>query len=133
MYYEKEELLKTLISNEAFFKDLREVSIEGPSFHWWPIYLEWSLDDQIASRLHHFLVSKEWENLLKEANITEGVANAFHNILSKLRKWRPSIKGLAFESLDIIDLGLLKEKVYAALPCLCEDKAPALDGLSMAF
>ena len=56
-----------------------------------------------------------------ESSIKEGVAGAFQLLLSETGEWRPSIEGLAFNSLLPIDSASLEvpfseEEIF--LPCL---------------
>lgn len=39
----------------------------------------------------------------KDANIKEGVANAFHGFVTEVRDWRPSISGISFTSFENAD------------------------------
>lgn len=39
----------------------------------------------------------------KDANIKEGVANAFHGLVTEVRDWRPSIRRISFTSFENAD------------------------------
>ena len=68
----------------------------------------------------------------------EGVAGAFQLLLSEIGEWRPSIEGLAFNSLSLADSATLEvpffeEEVFSALSSLSGDKASGSDGFTLAF
>ena len=70
--------------------------------------------------------------------IKEGVANAFHMVLSKVGKWRPNIDGLVFDSLasddsQALEIPFSEEEVFATLSCLSGDKAFGPDDVSLGF
>ena len=57
------------------------------------------------------------------------MSRTFHNLISKLRDWRPSISKKSYESLGSdnlrnLEVPLVEEEVLVALSTLCEDKAP---------
>ena len=73
-----------------------------------------------------------------ENSIKEGVARAFQLLLSETREWRPSMKGLTFNSLSPADSAALEvpfseKEVFTALSSLCGDKALGPDGFTLAF
>ena len=72
-----------------------------------------------------------------ENNIKEGVTNAFHLLLSEMRKWWPSIKRLVFNSLSpavAVDVELpFFEGEFFQLSSLCGDKTPGLDDFTLAL
>ncbi|RVW85403.1 Polyadenylate-binding protein RBP47B' [Vitis vinifera] len=74
-----------------------------------------------------------WRKLTEETEMKEGVVNAFQNILSEKRDWRPSISGLPFSFLDSVQAGLIEdafsmEEVQTAVFGLNGDKAPGPGG-----
>ena len=74
----------------------------------------------------------------KENEIREGVVNEFKLLLSTAGGWRPSIGGLSFARLEVVDRARLeepfsKQEVFKALKGFSGNKAPKPDGFSMAF
>ena len=66
------------------------------------------------------------------------MVGAFQNLLSKARKWRPCLDGLAFKILDNheaerLELPFSEEEVFVALSDLGKDKALGTDGYTMVF
>ena len=93
-----------------------------------------------ARRRKNFLssITVDGRKLTEETEMKEGVVNAFQNILSEKRDWRPSISGLPFSFLDSVQAGLIEdafsmEEVQTAVFGLNGDKAPGLDGCTLAF
>ena len=64
-----------------------------------------------AQRRKNFLASiiVDGRKLTEESEIKKGVVNAFQNILSEKRDWRPSISGLPFSFLDSVQAGLIED------------------------
>ena len=66
------------------------------------------------------------------------VVRAFQELLSALREWQPYPTNLSFWRLEVVDMSRMEEpfiedEVFAALKEFSGDKAPGLDGFSMAF
>ena len=66
------------------------------------------------------------------------MARVFQKHLTDSMEWREDIHGLSFVSLSPEEVGSLEvafreEEVFIALNELNEDKAPGLDGFSLAF
>ncbi|RVW77212.1 hypothetical protein CK203_043334 [Vitis vinifera] len=60
------------------------------------------------------------------------------NWLSRRRGWRPGVEGLPFMRLDSseaegLEIPFTEGEVFVALSDLGKDKAPGLDGFTMAF
>ena len=76
--------------------------------------------------------------LTEENEIRDGVVNGFKFMLSAVRGWRPSIRGMSFERLEAVDAANLgepfsKQEVLEALKGFCGDKALGPDRFTMAF
>ncbi|XP_034688181.1 uncharacterized protein LOC117916336 [Vitis riparia] len=77
--------------------------------------------------------------LTEESEIKEEVRITFQGLLADPGDWKPSINGLNFERLEKVEIvwGVEKpfseEEVFEALVDCCEEKAPGLEGFSMAF
>ena len=76
--------------------------------------------------------------LVGENNIKEGMARAFQLMFSKMGEWRSSIEGLVFNFMSstnsaAFELPFSEDEVFSALSSLCGDKAPGLDGFTLAF
>ena len=74
----------------------------------------------------------------KEAEIKEGLVNAFQNMLSAPGGWCPSFPDLAIteignEESARLEEVFLEEEIWAALSGLNSEKAPGPDGFPMAF
>lgn len=69
--------------------------------------------------------------------IKEGIVRAFHNLLLEQGEWRPSIRNMMFQTLDVQDAEKLKvpfqEEVLAALSDLKGNKAPGPDRFSLVY
>ena len=66
------------------------------------------------------------------------MVGAFQKLYSEERGWRLCIEGLSFMRLvssevEGLEIPFLKEEVFATLTVLGKDKAPGLDGFTMAF
>ena len=93
-----------------------------------------------ARRRKNFLssITVDGRKLTEETEMKEGVVNAFQNILSEKRDWRPSISGLPFSFLDSVQAGLIEdafsmEEVQTAVFGLNGDKAPGPGGFTLTF
>ena len=93
-----------------------------------------------AQRRKNFLssITVDGRKLTEETEMKEGVVNAFQNILSEKRDWRPSISGLPFSFLDSVQAGLIEdafsmEEVQTAVFGLNGDKAPGPGGFTLTF
>ena len=76
--------------------------------------------------------------LTEENEVRDGVVNEFKLMLSTVRGWRPSIRGMSFERLEVVDAARLEEpfseqEVLKALKGFCGDKVLGPDGFTMAF
>ena len=76
--------------------------------------------------------------LTEEQDVREGVANAFHQLLSESSEWKADIKGLQLDHLSLqeaesLELPFSEEEVRFALMEMNGDKAPGLDGFTVAF
>ena len=68
----------------------------------------------------------------------EGVANAFHQLLSENSEWKADIEGLHLDHLSLqevesLELLFSEEEIRSALMEMNGDKAPCLDGFTVAF
>ena len=68
----------------------------------------------------------------------EGVANAFHQLLSENSEWKADIEGLHLDHLSLqevesLELLFSEEEIRSALMKMNGDKAPCLDGFTVAF
>ena len=93
-----------------------------------------------ARRRKNFLssITVDGRKLTEETEMKEGVVNAFQNILSEKRDWRPSISGLPFSFLDSVQAVLIEdafsmEEVQTAVFGLNGDKAPGPGGFTLTF
>nr|CAN79448.1 hypothetical protein VITISV_004425 [Vitis vinifera] len=71
-------------------------------------------------------------------DIKDSVCRTYQSLLSESGDWRPSINGLNFKELgegvaSSLEVMFSEEEIFAALSSCCEDKAPGLDGFTMAF
>ena len=76
--------------------------------------------------------------LTKEQDVREGVANAYHQMLSENAEWKADIGGLQLDHLSLqetenLELPFSEEEVCSALMEMNGDKAPGPDGFTVAF
>ncbi|RVW81753.1 putative ribonuclease H protein [Vitis vinifera] len=81
-------------------------------------------------------INGEW--LLEEQEIREGIANAFHNLLSEDMGWKVDIGRLQFDQISQqeaknLERSFTEDEIHAALMEMNGDKVPGPDGFSMAF
>ena len=74
----------------------------------------------------------------KEADIKDGLVDAFQNLLSTPGGWSPSLSDLAFNRIGSEDVTRLEEtfsedEIWTAISGLNSDKAPGPDGFPLAF
>ena len=74
----------------------------------------------------------------KEADIKDGLVDAFQNLLSAPGDWSPSLPDLAFNGIGSDDVTRLEEtfsedEIWTTISGLNSDKAPGLDGFPLAF
>ena len=66
------------------------------------------------------------------------VEQFYHSLYHESESWRPEADGLEFDSIDLVDRGLMerpfdREEVLQVLQNLQGDKAPGPDGITMTF
>ena len=76
--------------------------------------------------------------LTEEQDVREGVANAYHQMLSENAEWKVNIGGLQLDHLSLqetenLELPFSEEEVCSALMEMNGDKAPGPDGFTVAF
>ena len=76
--------------------------------------------------------------LTEEKDVREGLANAFHQLLSEDSGWKTDIEGLHLEHLSIqeaesLELPFFEEEIRFALMEMNSDKTPDPDGFTMTF
>ena len=76
--------------------------------------------------------------LTEEQDVREGVANAYHQMLSENAEWKVDIGGLQLDHLSLqetenLELPFSEEEVCSALMEMNGDKAPGPDGFTVAF
>ena len=86
--------------------------------------------------LERIKINGEW--LLEEQEIREGIANAFHNLLSEDMGWKADIGRLQFDQIsqqeaENLERSFTEDEIHAALMEMNGDKAPSPDGFTMAF
>ena len=74
----------------------------------------------------------------EELDLKNSVVGAFKNLYTEEGGWRPGVEGLPFMRLDSyeaegLEIPFTEREVFAALSDLGKDKAPGLDGFTMAF
>nr|CAN69965.1 hypothetical protein VITISV_039410 [Vitis vinifera] len=74
----------------------------------------------------------------EEQDMREGIANAYQQLLSENSNWKADIGGLLLKQsspseADGIELPFFETEIYAALMGMNGDKAPGLDGFTVAF
>ena len=73
-----------------------------------------------------------------ESDVTDQVVDFFNKLYWESEAWRPTIEGLEFACLDETERSMLerefeKEEIIKVLKEAKGDKAPKLDGFTMAF
>ena len=86
--------------------------------------------------LERIKINGEW--LLEEQEIREGIANAFHNMLSEDMGWKADIGRLLFDQIsqqeaENLERFFTEDEIHAALMEMNGDKASGPDGFTMAF
>ncbi|KAJ9685002.1 hypothetical protein PVL29_017148 [Vitis rotundifolia] len=86
--------------------------------------------------LNRIRINGVW--LSEEQEIREGIANAFHQMLSEDSKWKADIGGLNLKQIspqeaESMELPFSNNEVHSALLDMNGDKAPGPDGFTMAF
>ena len=76
--------------------------------------------------------------LTEEQDVREGVANAFHQLLSESSEWKADIEGLQLDHLSLqeaesFELPFFEEEVWSTLMEMNGDKASGPDGFTVAF
>ena len=76
--------------------------------------------------------------LTEEQDVREGVANAFHQLLSENSEWKTDIEGLQLNHLsaqevESLELPFSEEEIRSALMEMNDDKALGLDRFTVAF
>ena len=76
--------------------------------------------------------------LTEKQDVREGVANAYHQMLSENAEWKVNIGGLQLDHLSLqetenLELPFSEEEVCSALMEMNGDKAPGPDGFTVAF
>ncbi|RVW23170.1 hypothetical protein CK203_103008 [Vitis vinifera] len=99
-------------------------------------FKKWVLLEEVLGDKNLGRINGVWNS--KENGISEGIVNAFRSLLSNLGDWRPPLSRLQCETLQNVDAAALEvsfteEEVYGALVGCSGDKAPRLDGFTMAF
>lgn len=70
--------------------------------------------------------------------IQDHIVQYYENLLTETEEWRPKLDGLNFDQLDFYAVSWLERpfeenEVYQVVSGMCKDKAPGLNGFSMAF
>ena len=83
-------------------------------------------------------ISINGRKLVKGADITDGLVNAFQNLLSASVGWSPSLPDLAFNGIGPEEAARLEEtfsmdEIWTAISRLNNDKALDPDGFPLAF
>ena len=83
-------------------------------------------------------ISINGRRLVKEPEIKEDLVGAFQSLLSALNSWCPPFPNLPFNLIDEdqatkLEEMFTEEEILAAVSGLNGDKAPSLDGFSLAF
>jgi hypothetical protein len=93
-----------------------------------------------SNRRRNYMDQVEVEGIVyeNEPDIREKVVSFYENLYKEAEIWRPSVDGLNFHSIGAIDSSHMerkfdREEVFHVLQDLQGDKAPGLDGFSMAF
>ena len=93
-----------------------------------------------AHRRRNYLknISINGRKLDKEAEIKEGLVNAYQNLLSDPGGWRPPLPDLALNEIGHEEAAKLEEifseeEIWAAISGLNSEKAPGPDGFPLAF
>ncbi|RVW16447.1 Transposon TX1 uncharacterized 149 kDa protein [Vitis vinifera] len=78
------------------------------------------------------------EELVEEQEVREGIVKAFQHQLREKPGWRADLEGLHLKSLDhseaeALEVPFTEEEIFAALMDMNGDKAPGLDGFTVAF
>ena len=86
--------------------------------------------------LDRIKINGEW--LLEEQEIREGIASAFHQLLSEDKGWKANIGRLRFDQIsqqeaENLERFFTEDEIHAALMEMNGDKAPGPDGFTMAF
>ena len=86
--------------------------------------------------LERIRINGEW--LLEEQEIREGIANAFHNMLSEDMGWKADIGRLQFDQIsqqevENLERFFTEDEIHVALMEMNGDKAPGPDGFTMTF
>ena len=83
-------------------------------------------------------ISINGRKLDKEADIKDGLVDAFQNLLSTLGSWSPSLPDFAFNEIGSkevarLEESFLEEEIWTAISGLNNDKAPDPDCFPLAF
>ncbi len=105
--------------------------------------------DNNTSFFHHMANSNRRKNYLgslevdgrifeDKEDIKVQVDQFYHSLYQESESWRPETDGLEFDSIDLVDRGLMerpfdREEVLQVLQNLQGDKAHGPDGITMAF
>ena len=83
-------------------------------------------------------ISINGSRLDKEAEIKEGLVDAFQNLLSAPSSWHPALPGISLNEIGSkeatkLEEAFTKEEIETAISGLNGDKAPGPDGFPLAF
>ena len=92
--------------------------------------------DRRNNSLDRIKINGVW--LAEEQEVREWIVNAFQQLLSKEPSWRADIEGLHLQSLnlnetEVLELPFIEEEIHFALVEMNGDKAPGLNGFTMAI
>ena len=76
--------------------------------------------------------------IYEESDLKTNITKVFESLMSNPREWRASIEGLTFARINEgeasnLERPFTEEEVFLALSVLNGDKAPRLDGFTIAF
>ena len=88
-----------------------------------------------SHRRYNYLKFLEVDGVIyeEEAEVAAQVVQFYKNLYQQFEEWRPFVEGLEFDQIGELERSFEKDEILSVVRDMEGDKAPGLDGFSMAF